>query len=95
MNLDFNQIAVWLIGFSSGPIAWRAGVTFLADEYLSQRRIASFDALGPRAINPGRVMPNMLVVPAFQLGHPMGFFVLVITNNFFLHGSEFFNGPVS
>jgi hypothetical protein len=91
MNLDFNQIAHSLIGFRSVPVARGACITFFAVEYFSKRSVAAFDAHGPWAIDPGRIMPDMLIVPAFQLCDPVAFFVLMIANDFSLHCSGSFD----
>lgn len=43
---------------------------------------------GPRAHEPRRPMTHMLVMAAFQLGHPVFFFVLMKTDDAALHGDS-------
>src|SRR3569833_2709365 len=56
-------------------VPWRPAIAFLAVERFPQHLSPPLRRRDPRAIVPGRVMPDMLVVPALQLGYPMLFIV--------------------
>jgi hypothetical protein len=45
----------------------------------------------PRPVRPGRLMADVLMVSALELGHPMLLFILVITDDAFLHTGQVFS----
>ena len=45
----------------------------------------------PGAIHPRGLMPDMLVVPALELGDPVLFIVQMIADDFLLHAGRFVN----
>lgn len=63
----------------------RAGIALLALEHAADRLRPSCRSNDPGAIGPWRVVPHMLVVPAFQLSYPMPFIILVKTDDSFFH----------
>jgi hypothetical protein len=46
-------------------------VTFLAIEFLAYVALAAFFCNYPRAIDPGRIVPDVLRVAAVEIGYPV------------------------
>ena len=45
----------------------------------------AFRRCNPRPVRPGRLMADVLMVSALELGHPVLLFILVIADDAFLH----------
>lgn len=56
-------------------------VALPARKRFAKLRCAAFGSDDPGAIHPGRVVPNVLLVTALELGDPVAEFVLVIADN--------------
>ena len=67
------------------PVAGRAGVAFFTLQQPTDRFRAAFRGHDPGAIDPGRVVANMLIVAACKLRDPMALVVLVEAGDFLFH----------
>jgi hypothetical protein len=67
------------------PIRRLSAVTFDAVEPDAEPAVATLRSDNPRAAFPRRVVADVLVVAALQLGHPVPFFVLVVARDRTLH----------
>lgn len=57
----------------------------LAGEGLSEFARASFRSDDPGPIDPGRAVADVLRVSALELGNPVAFLVLVVSDDFSVH----------
>jgi len=58
------------------------GIAVLALEFVAEAGGAAFGGEDPGAESPGRVMADMLGVPAREVGNPVGLLVLVKGDDF-------------
>lgn len=65
-------------------------VTFLAVQLVAQHRIPACFGFHPGPTDQWRVVPDVLIMPAIQLGNPVVEFVLVITDYGLLHWRQDF-----
>ena len=61
-------------------------VALPASEYLGEDTLPTFGSRDPRAIGPRRVVPDVLVVAAFELGNPVILFTLMKADDSLIHG---------
>jgi hypothetical protein len=71
--------------FTGLPIPRRTLLALPAFKSLAKRPPAPFRRNDPGAIDPGRIMANVLIVSALQLRHPVPLFILMIANDALLH----------
>jgi hypothetical protein len=64
-----------LITYHSSLIT-RFGIALRAGKSLANGLGSTFGRGDPRAVDPWRLVPHMLLVPALEPGHPMAFVVL-------------------
>lgn len=62
------------------------GIAELALKAGTKVPVSSFGSRDPGAGLPGRIVPHMLGMPAFQFCHPVLFRVGVVSDNLSLHG---------
>src|SRR5437762_2637389 len=70
---------------SPRPVRWFSAVALDAVQPHPEPAAAAFRGDDPRATLPRRVVADVLVVPALQLGHPVPFLILVEARNPTLH----------
>jgi len=70
-------------------IVWRlAAIAFHAIQKCADGPGAAAGSLHPWAVCPGRIVPDMLTMAAFQFGHPVPLVVLVESDNSPFHMSR-------
>ena len=69
----------------SGPVTWCMVITLFAGEHAPEHAISAIDCGRPRPIGPRRVVANVLVVTAFELGDPMLLRILNEPNDSLVH----------
>jgi hypothetical protein len=74
-----------LDGFSGRTVRRRAFIALFAGESLSEKRAPPLGGHHPRTVHPRRIMPDVLVVPAFEFGHPLLLVVLMKTGDSLVH----------
>ena len=60
-------------------------VAFLAIQLCAEKHLPSFFRQHPRTTRHRRLMAHVLTMPAAEVGHPMPFFILVISDYRLLH----------
>ena len=81
----FMETRTSLASDPTHPARWCALITVLAVQGIPEVAAASLRRNDPRAIDPGRLMADMLLVATFQVCHPILEFVLMKTNDGALH----------
>ena len=69
------------------------GIAVLALEFVAEAGGAAFGGEDPGAESPGRVMADMLGVPAREVGNPVGLLVLVKGDDFARDGHREISSP--
>jgi len=73
--------------FTSIPIRRCTGVALLARKQVTEHRCAPVCGSRPWAVDPGRIVANVLEVAAFELGNPVVFPVNVKAGDASVHGA--------
>lgn len=66
-------------------VSRRAGIALHAIEQLTQHLRATLGIYHPSTVGPRRIVPHVLIVPAFKLRDPVLLVVLVETGNALVH----------
>ena len=74
-----------LPGLSGSPVGRGTLVAFRAIQFRAERVGTSLGSYHPGAIDPRRIVPNVLVVTALELGNPVPVFVSVKSRDLSLH----------
>jgi hypothetical protein len=69
-----------------GHLVMRRQIAYATREGLTKRAGAAFWRDDPGAMGPWGIVPNVLVVTALKLSHPMLLFVLMEANDLSIHG---------
>src|SRR5579859_1018944 len=80
---------------SSGPVRRFSAVALDAVEPEAEAAAAALRRDHPRAALPRRVVADVLVVPALQLGHPVPLLVPVVARDWTLHPAPPRPGPAA
>src|ERR1044072_8016764 len=73
------------IGEWREPVAWCLFITLFAGKHASEHAISAFGGHRPGTIGPGRVVADMLVVAAFELGNPVLLGILKESDDALVH----------
>jgi len=73
------------IGERREPVTWCVFIALFAGEHACEHAISALGRHRPRTIHPRRVMADMLVMPAFELGDPMLLGILKESNDALVH----------